>query len=268
MPGSRPGVALASRTPRRLGSHLAYVACAGFLIYAYHHLKLPLERIPRGLVSVVTFLTTELLPPDLGYAASRLPYPVLESVAMAIGGTFVGLGVTMVLAWWAAQNLTPSPWILYPVARLMFVVSRSLHELVWALLFVSILGFGPLPGTAVLAIVYMGSAGKLFSEALEVVDARPLEAIRAAGGTGLQVLLFGALPQVRAVWAGIAIYCWDVVLRASTVLGIVGAGGLGADLRGSIESLRYQRVGAILMIIVLLVAVSEGLSAEVRRRLS
>lgn len=259
---------LAGPPPRSVGRHLAYLGLTVFLVFTYYHLNLPLERIPRGLVSIASFVATELMPPDVRYASSRLPYPVSESVAMAVGGSFFGLGVTMLLAWFAAQNLTPSPWVLYPAARLVFVLTRSLHELVWALLFVSILGFGPLPGMLVLVFVYIGSAGKLFAEALEVVDARPLEAIRAAGGTTAQVFLYGALPQVRSVWTGIAIYCWDVVLRASTVLGIVGAGGLGAELRGSIESLRYHRVGAIVLIIVLLVAVSEWISARVRQRLT
>jgi phosphonate transport system permease protein len=136
------------------------------------------------------------------------------------------------------------------------------------MLLVTIFGFGPLPGMLVLIIIYIGFAGKLFSENIEAIEMGPVEAMRAVGASKVKEMLIGVFPQVMPVWTGISIYGWDVVLRASVILGLVGAGGLGTELRASIESLRYQRTGAILIITILLVAFSELLSNHIRKKIT
>jgi phosphonate transport system permease protein len=239
-----------------------------FLIFGYIHLNMPLERIPKGLLAIIDLIFVRMLPPDVGYVSRKLMYPLLETLAMAIVGTFIGILLSAPLAWFAAFNLTPNRRILYPVARLILVVARSIHEIVWAMLLVTIFGFGPLPGMLVLIIIYIGFAGKLFSENIEAIEMGPVEAMRAVGASKVKEMLIGVFPQVMPVWTGISIYGWDVVLRASAILGLVGAGGLGTELRASIESLRYQRTGAILIITILLVAFSELLSNRIRKKIT
>jgi phosphonate transport system permease protein len=253
---------------KSLGRYCAYLAVIVFLVYGYYHLNLPLMRIPEGLLAIGDLIFNKMLPPDVAYASRKLPYPLLETMAMAIVGSFIGVSLSVPLAWFAAFNLTPNRRILYPIARLILVVSRSIHEIVWAMLLVSIFGFGPLPGMLTLIFIYIGFAGKLFSENIEAIDMGTVDAMRAVGANRVKEMCIGVIPQVMPVWAGIAIYGWDVALRASSILGLVGAGGLGTELRASIESLRYSRAGAILIIILCLVSLSELASEHVRKRMT
>lgn len=251
-----------------LGRYFVYLAFMVFLTYGYYHLNLPLKRIPEGLLEIGDLIFNRMLPPDTAYASRKLPYPLLESLAMAIVGSFIGVLLSAPLAWFAAFNLTPNRRFLYPIARLILVVSRSIHEIVWAMLLVSIFGFGPFPGMITLIIIYIGFAGKLFSENIEAIDMGTVEAMRAVGANRVKEMCIGVIPQVMPVWVGIGIYGWDVAFRASSILGLVGAGGLGTELRASIESLRYQRVGAILIIIICIVSLGELASERIRKRVT
>jgi phosphonate transport system permease protein len=253
---------------KNLIRYFIYLAFLVFLVYGYCHLDLPLERIPKGLLAIGDLIINRMLPPDYKFVSRKIPYPLLETLAMAVCGAFIGVVLSAPLAWFGAFNLTPNRRILYPLARLAMIVSRSIHEIVWAMLLVSIFGFGPFPGMLVLIIIYIGFAGKLFSENIEAIDMGPVEAMRAVGANRLKEMCIGVLPQVMPVWTGIAIYGWDVALRGSTILGLVGAGGLGTELRASIESLRYQRAGAILIIIICLVSLSELMSIQIRKRVT
>ena len=254
-----------SRARDRLTRYAIYVGLLVLTIYSYFHLNLPLERLPDGIREMGHLIAFRMFPPELAYS-SRLLEPFLETFAMAFVGAFFGLLLSVPLAWMASANMTPSLRIAYPLARGVLIVTRSVHEIIWALMLVALFGFGPLAGMIVLTLVFIGFGGKLLAENIEAADMRPVEAIRAAGGTRMKQMVFGVYPQVRPVWIGIAVYGWDIVLRASFVLGMVGAGGVGAQLRGSIESLRYDRVGMILLIIFVIVAVGEVLSGRLRKR--
>ena len=126
------------------------------------------------------------------------------------------------------------------VARLVIMGCRSVHEMIWTILLVAVLGFGMLPGTLALTLFCIGFAGKLFTEAIEAIRPGPVEAIRATGGNRLQIFIFAVLPQVRVAWTGISIYTWDVVFRAATVVGFFGAGGMGWYLRESVQRVASQ----------------------------
>ena len=236
------------------------------VVGAYHRLNLPLHRLPDGMREVGDMITRRMFPPDWSYAPQHLFEPFIETFAMAFVGTVFGIILSVPLAWLASANMTPSYIVLYPLSRLFLVVTRSVHEIIWAMLFVAVFGFGPLAGMIVLVLNFIGFAGKLLAENVEAADMRPVEAIRAAGGGRMKQMILGVYPQVRPVWIGIFIYGWDIVLRASFVLGIVGAGGVGVQLIDSIESLYYHRVGMILIIIVSIVTLSELLSIHVRKR--
>jgi phosphonate transport system permease protein len=145
---------------------------------------------------------------------------------------------------------------------------RSVHEIIWAILFVTILGFGMLPGVLALTMFSIGFAGKLFAEEIESIDMGQVEAIRAMGGSHLQVFVFGVFPQVRVAFTGIAIYTWDVAFRAATVVGFVGAGGMGWYLKRNVQQIETERTAAILITIIILVVISEFISAWARTRVS
>jgi len=266
LPGA-PGSVTPQRSLRqRLVNYALLLTSLVLLVFSYYHLRLPIERLPDGVREIVSMLTQRMFPPDFGYASSRLLHPFLETFAMAFIGTIVGILVAVPLAWWAAANMTPSRWVLYPLARLILIATRSVHEVIWAMLAVAIFGFGPLAGTLVLVLVFIGFAGKLLAENVEAIDMRPVEAMAAVGANRFRQMVLAVYPQVRPVWIGIFIYGWDIVLRASFVLGIVGAGGIGAELTRSIESLAYDRVGMILLIIILVVTLGELLSMRARRK--
>jgi phosphonate transport system permease protein len=252
----------------RLIRYCGYLLLLAILVAGFRHMKLPLDRLPDGVREIFLVIGQRMFPPDFGYVAANLVRPFVETFAMAFAGTVLGIVISVPLAWFAAANMTPSPRILYPVVRMFLVVARSIHEIIWAMLLVACLGFGPLAGMVVLVIDFVGFGAKLLAESIEAADMKPAEAIRAAGGNRYRQMALGVIPQLAPVWVGIFVYGWDIVLRASFVLGLVGAGGVGAYLVGAVESLNFDRLGAILIVIIAIVVASEALSADLRKRVS
>ena len=154
----------------------------------------------------------------------------------------------------------------YPMARLFAMGFRAVHEMIWAILFVSILGFSMLPGVLALTLFCAGFAGKLLAEEIEAIDMGPVEAMRATGANLFQVMVFGVFPLVRVAFTGIGIYTWDVAFRAATVVGFVGAGGMGWYLGRSALQIETEQVTAIILSVVVLVLISEVASAVARDR--
>ena len=238
-----------------------------FFTYSVHYLNIPLERFFGMFGRLGDVLANRYYPPDINYIIDRgYLDAIIETVQMAYLGALFGLIIALFLGWFAAYNVSPSRRFIYPVARLFAMGCRSVHEMIWAILFVTILGFGLLPGVLALTMFSIGFAGKLFAEEVESIDMGEVEAIRAMGGTHLQVFVFGVFPQVRVAFTGIAIYTWDVAFRAATVVGFVGAGGMGWYLKRNIMQIETQRTAAILLSIVVLVIVSELVSAWARSR--
>jgi len=193
---------------------------------------------------------------------------IVDTFQMSYVATVIGLLLAIPLSWFASFNMTPSRRVLYPVCRLFVMACRSVHEMIWTIVLVAIVGFGMLPGTLAMTLFCIGFGGKLMSEAIESIRKGPVEAIRATGAGHLQTFVFAVLPQVRVAWAGIAIYTWDVVFRASTVVGFFGAGGMGHYLRESVQKVESREVSAIILTIVVIVIVAELLSAWARARIA
>ena len=240
-----------------------------FLAYSVHYLNIPLERFMGMFGRIGDLLADRYYPPDLEYIADR-DYlgSIVETVQMAYLGALFGLLVAIPLGWFAAFNVTPSKRFVYPAARLASMACRSVHEMIWAILFVTILGFGMLPGVLALTMFCIGFAGKLFAEEIEAIEMGQVEAVRAMGGNKLQVFVYGVFPQVRVAFAGIAIYTWDVAFRAATVVGFVGAGGMGWYLKRNVMQIETERTAAILLSIIALVVVAEIFSAWARSRIA
>jgi phosphonate transport system permease protein len=240
-----------------------------FLVYCIEYLDIPLDRLLGMFGRLGQTLADRYYPADIEYImdADYGEY-VVETIQMAYLGALFGLIATVPLGWFASFNMTPSRRFVYPVARLITMVCRAVHEMIWAILFVTILGFGMLAGVLALTLFCTGFAGKLFAEEIEAIDMGPVEAIRATGGNLFQVMVFGVFPQVRVAFTGIAIYTWDVAFRAATVVGFFGAGGMGWYLKRNIMQIETHRTAAILLTIIVLVLISEVGSAWARDRIS
>lgn len=206
------------------------------------------------------------LPPDWAYTAELL-WPLWETINIATLGTLIGLVLATPIAFLAAHNTTPSRLFVRPVALLVIVSSRSINSLIWALLLVAIVGPGPLAGVFAIALRSIGFIGKLLYEAIEEIDARQVEAIAATGAGSAQVMAWGVVPQVAPTLAGITVFRWDINIRESAVLGLVGAGGIGVKLEAALGVLAWPKVLMLLIVILATVVVSEWVSAQVRKRL-
>lgn len=257
------------RFPESLYRYVALLGTLAFVAFALDRLNIDLDRLPGILGRIATTLGSRYFPPNVGHVV-RPDYlhSVLETVQMSYLATVLGIVLAIPLAWLASFNLTPSRKIGYLAARLVIMACRSVHEMIWTILLVAILGFGMLPGTLALTLFCVGFAGKLFTEAIEAIEPGPVEAIRSAGANRTQVFVFAVLPQVRVAWTGISIYTWDVVFRAATVVGFFGAGGMGWYLRESVQRIASHEVAAILLSIIIVVVAAELFSAWLRRRIS
>jgi phosphonate transport system permease protein len=168
------------------------------------------------------------------------------------------------VAYCAARNTTPSVALVRPVALFVIVSSRSINSLIWALMLVTIIGPGVFAGILSIAFRSIGFCAKLLYEAIEEIDESQVEAVRATGASGGQVTAYGIVPQVMPAFAGISVFRWDINIRESTVLGLVGAGGIGLPLNAAITTLSWTQVSLILLVIIATVVVSEWVSAKVR----
>lgn len=191
--------------------------------------------------------------------------PLWDTLNVATIGTALSLLIAVPLAFLAARNTTPSVTFIRPIALLIIVTSRSINSLIWALLLVAIIGPGILAGTVAIALRSIGFCAKLLYEAIEEIDVNQVEAITATGARRSQVMSFGIVPQIMPAFAGITVFRWDINIRESTVLGLVGAGGIGLQLQGSLNTLAWPQVSLILLVIFVAVIVSEWVSAMVRR---
>jgi len=191
--------------------------------------------------------------------------PALETVVMATLATVVGLVMSIPVAWLGASNITPFGKTSYAVGRFLMTMSRSVHEIVWGLIFVSAVGLGALAGVLAMAVRSIGFISKTIAEAIEDVDPKPLEAIRAAGGTKFQILWFAILPQIIPVFVGNMIFEWDINIRRSTIMGLVGAGGLGLLLFRQMAMSNYGGIAVVILSVLALIILGEIASHYARR---
>lgn len=204
-----------------------------------------------------------MVPPRWSYFPALLK-PLWDTLNIATLGTLLAIVISVPVAFLAARNTTPSSTVVRPLALLVIVSSRSINAIIWALLLVSILGPGVLAGIIAIALRSIGFIGKLLYEAIEEIDARQVEAVRATGASPGQVLAWGIVPQIMPAFAGITVFRWDINIRESTVLGLVGAGGIGLNLESSLNTLAWPQVTLILVVILATVVASEWVSARVR----
>lgn len=217
----------------------------------------------RGALTTILTLAGDATPPDFSRWA-KWGKPLVETLAMSVAGTVLGGLAALPLAALAARNVTPG-WAGEPV-RLLLNAMRSIPGLIWGVLFVAAVGFGPLPGIFALACHSTGVLGKFYSEIFEHVDRAPGEALRSHGVSPLGVFRFSVWPQVLPRLMDATIYRWEHNVRAATTLGVVGAGGLGLEIITAFHLFEYREAAALVLVLLVLVTVLNGVSAWLRKR--
>ncbi|AEH38486.1 phosphonate ABC transporter, permease protein PhnE [Halopiger xanaduensis] len=246
---------------RRLGRFVALLAGTIVVVASWKYLDMGFvetSTIPRE----INDLLTRMYPPDVAYTGEILG-PLLETIHIAVLGTAGALVMSIPVALLAAENTTPNV-ATYWLGKVAVTVSRSVNTIVWALIFVVVFGSGPLAGVVAIAFRSVGFLGKLLSEEIEEIDYGQVEAVRAAGASSVQTMLYGIVPQVKPALVGLSVYRWDINVRDSTILGFVGAGGIGFELFHAVNAFAWQSVSMILLTILAVVILSEAVSAYAR----
>jgi phosphonate transport system permease protein len=210
-------------------------------------------------------LGSEMIPPNFERWHHWVT-PLFDTLAMSVAGTALTVVLSLPLALFAAPNTTPHH-LVGRIVRMLLAAFRSVPEIILGIIFVAAVGFGALPGVLALALHSAGMVGKFYAEAIEHIDPKPMEAAVAAGANRFQVIRYSVLPQVLPQLADITIYRWEYHFRASAVLGIVGAGGIGFELMAALRLIKYDEVSAILLSILACVLVVDSIGAVLRRRL-
>ena len=236
------------------------IVAIALLIFSYQQSELnPPVLIQRG-GNMVEY-TQSYFPPDFSYWKTYLD-DTLITISMGIWGTLLAAIAAIPLSILASENVCPV-WIVQPVRRILDAM-RAINEIVFALVFVVAVGLGPFAGVMALFIHTAGALGKLFSEAVEAIEPGQVEGVRATGASKIQEVVFGIIPQVIPLWTSFALYRFESNVRSASVLGIVGAGGIGVSLYQSFQSFDYGKVCAILIILILATTIIDTISAKLR----
>ncbi|SOE08637.1 phosphonate transport system permease protein [Hoeflea halophila] len=240
-----------------------FVGAAIYLVLAVTSLDVNWARVAEGMSRGWAFITS-FFNPDFTSRGSDIWDGILESIIITITSTVVGILISIPIGLGAARNIAPLP--VYLVCRAIVALSRALNEIIVAILLVAIFGFGPLAGFLTLSFATIGFLAKLLAEDIEEMDKVQAEAIRATGSTWLQWINYGVQPQVMPRLIGLSMYRLDINFRESAVLGLVGAGGIGATLNTAFDRYEFDTAAAILLIIIVTVMALEYLSGIIRAK--
>lgn len=216
-------------------------------------------------LEVATANLLRFVPPNVAVIPDLIG-PTIDTMLMAFFATVIIGIVAPPVAWLAARNISPNT-VTYVIGRGIIVISRSVHELVWALFFVIAVGLGPLAGILALGLRGIGFVSKVTAEETEAIDVRPIEALRATGASPLNVVILSVIPQILPIYLGALIFQWEIDLRRAAVLGVVGAGGLGLAFHQAMMQFEWRDATAIVVVLVVVVVAGEFLSRQLRKRI-
>lgn len=252
------------RSPReRLLRYLAYLAVVVLVVWSLQTIDIFWPWVWDA-PAQVNDLALRMWPPDIR-TLDAIIRALLETIHIATLATMLTVFIALPVAYIAAQNTTPNRAMLW-LGRVILVSSRSVNTLIWALVFVAIFGPGVLAGILAIMFRSIGFVGKLVGEAIEEIDRRPVEAMEATGASRLKVVLYAIVPQVMPTFFAVVILRWDINIRESTVLGLVGAGGIGMILQGAIDTFAWREAATILLAIIVLVIIGEAIAGWLRSR--
>ncbi len=252
---------LSRRRVKRLGVALLFI---GFYIACLRLARVDPPRLLAGLPKMARWAAKAWPPETAGL--DLLLLRAAETVAMAAVGTSIATVLALLVCVFAARNLTPSPLLYYP-ARWLLNVLRGVDSFVFAILFVAAVGLGPFAGVLGIGLHTWGSMAKLYAEAIETIEQGPLDAAMLTGANRLKVVAYALLPDILPGLASTTLFWWEFNVRASTVLGVVGAGGIGQELKNSMDLLDFPRLFTILLLILAMVTTIDRASAWLRARL-
>ncbi|MBI3375966.1 MAG: phosphonate ABC transporter, permease protein PhnE [Betaproteobacteria bacterium] len=257
---THPAAVAPSAFPANWWARAGWIALAAYVVYATSRLDFTWTRFVVGLDQGARFIG-RMLPPRIAQP-DTLVKGLTESLEIAILASSLGILVSLPVGLFAARNLMPA-WVTWP-ARALIAMCRSFHPVIVAILFVKAVGFGALAGILALSVASVGFIGKLFADAIEEISLKQVEAVRATGAPFLSVVGYGVMPQVFSRFTGFATYQLDSNLRNSTMVGIVGAGGIGGTLFAAFQRFDYDFVCAILLSIIGMIMAGEVLASWVR----
>ncbi|WP_215394717.1 MULTISPECIES: phosphonate ABC transporter, permease protein PhnE [unclassified Leucobacter] len=234
------------------------------LVWSFNGAQFNFLKLGEGAVNMGEFLS-RLFPPDFSKIDTILRL-LLETFQMAVVGTVLGAGLALLVAFCAASNIAPK-WLYFPSRWIMNII-RSVPDLVFALMFVSAVGLGPFAGILAMTLGSIGSIGKIFAEAMEQVDPGPVTAMEAVGASKRQVIQYGILPQAAPLLTSYTLLLFEGNVRGATILGLVGAGGIGLELTTALRMYDYGHLSAIIICIVLLVTAIDQGSAYIRKKIT
>jgi phosphonate transport system permease protein len=246
----------------RLATPAMLVLAIAIFVFGLVDLEFSPARMLAGLHQL-GWITLMMLPPDPGTSLVLYLKALGETLSIALLGTALAAVVALPVSLLAARNIVPSSILRFPIRRL-FDTIRGVDTLIWALVWISVVGLGPFAGVLAIAVSDFGALGKLFSEAIEAADRKQVEGVRAAGGSALHEIRFGLMPQVLPVIAGQVLYFIESNTRSATIIGIVGAGGIGLQLAEQIRVLEWQKVSFLILMILIAVAVIDWISGRLR----
>ena len=263
MTGARSGRDGTGAFPVNWMARTLWVVLAAYIMYASVSLEFSWDRFIRGLDNGARFIA-RMFPPAFSPQKGELLWTgMIESIQIAVLATAAGVVLSLPLGLLAARNLLPG-WVTWP-ARAIIALCRSFHPVITSILFVKAVGFGALAGVLALILASMGFISKLFAEAIEEISLKQVEGVRASGASFFNVLIMGVVPQVTARFIGFCAYQLDSNLRNSTMVGIVGGGGIGATLFTAYQRFDFDFVLTILLAIIAVIMVAEIVSAYLRR---
>jgi phosphonate transport system permease protein len=240
---------------------MIFVAFAIF-VFGLVDLGFSPAKLVSGL-SQLGWITVMMIPPDPGSSLPAYLAALGETLSIALLGTTLAAVAALPVSLLAARNIIPSNLLRFPVRRFLDSI-RGVDTLIWALVWINVVGLGPFAGVLAIAVSDFGAFGKLFSEAIEAADRKQVEGIRASGGNTLHEIRFGLMPQVLPVIAGQVLYFIESNTRSATIIGIVGAGGIGLQLAEQIRVLEWQKVSFLILMILVAVAAIDWISGKLR----
>lgn len=246
-----------------LGRMVLYGLLAALLIWSYQGAEIAPMKLISDAGNMATFVG-DFFPPDFSEWRYYLQ-ELMVTLHIAVWGTLLAVIFAVPFGLLASANITP-PWIHQPVRRLMDAC-RAINEMVFAMLFVVAVGLGPFAGAMALFVHTTGILAKLFSEAVEAIDPQPVEGIRATGANAVEEIVYGVIPQVLPLWVSYSLYRFESNLRAASVVGMVGAGGIGVVLWEVIRGFQFGKTCAAMLMIILLVTAVDMISARIRKLL-
>jgi phosphonate transport system permease protein len=246
----------------RLATPAMVLLAAGIFVFGLVDLDFSPTRLLSGLHQL-GWITLMMLPPDPGSSLPLYLKALGETLSIALLGTTLAALLALPVSLLAARNIVPSSIIRFPLRRFLDSI-RGVDTLIWALVWINVVGLGPFAGVLAIAVSDFGALGKLFSEAIEGADEKQVEGIRASGGNALHEIRFGLIPQVLPVIAGQILYFIESNTRSATIIGIVGAGGIGLQLAEQIRVLEWQKVSFLILMILIAVAAIDWISGRLR----